>query len=53
MNDTINVTKEVNMVWSIANKLRGPYKSDKYKDVINLSGGMLLATQKGLDIVKP
>lgn len=24
-----------------------------YKDVINLSGGMLLATQKGLDIVKP
>ena len=34
MNETINVTKEVNMVWSIANKLRGPYKSDKYKDVI-------------------
>lgn len=34
MNDTINVTKEVNMVWSIAKKLRGPYKSDKYKDVI-------------------
>ena len=24
-----------------------------YNDVINLSGGMLLATQKGLDIVKP
>ncbi|WP_086256669.1 rhodanese-like domain-containing protein [Campylobacter vicugnae] len=24
-----------------------------YKDVINLSGGMLLAIQKGLDIVKP
>ena len=24
-----------------------------YRDVINLSGGMLLATQKGLDIVKP
>ena len=22
------------MVWSIANKLRGAYKSDKYKDVI-------------------
>lgn len=34
MNESINVTKEVNMVWSIANKLRGPYKSDKYKDVI-------------------
>lgn len=24
-----------------------------YEDVINLSGGMLLAAQKGLDIVKP
>ena len=24
-----------------------------YKDVINLSGGMMLASQKGLDIVKP
>lgn len=24
-----------------------------YKDVINLSGGMILASQKGLDIVKP
>jgi len=31
---SINVTKEVNLVWNIANKLRGPYKSDKYKDVI-------------------
>jgi len=31
---SINVTKEVAMVWSIANKLRGPYKPDKYKDVI-------------------
>ena len=30
----MNITKEVNMVWSIANKLRGVYKSDKYKDVI-------------------
>ena len=30
----INVTREVNFIWSIANKLRGPYKSDKYKDVI-------------------
>ena len=24
-----------------------------YKDVINLSGGMILASQKGLDIIKP
>ncbi len=34
MNEKMNITKEVNMVWSIANKLRGVYKSDKYKDVI-------------------
>ena len=34
MKETINITKEVNMVWNIAKKLRGPYKSDKYKDVI-------------------
>lgn len=32
--NSINVSKEVSMVWNIANKLRGPYKSDKYKDVI-------------------
>jgi len=30
----IDVSSEVNFIWSIANKLRGPYKSDKYKDVI-------------------
>lgn len=30
----IDVSKEVNFVWSIAQSLRGPYKSDKYKDVI-------------------
>ena len=30
----VDVTTEVNFVWSIANKLRGPYQSDKYKDVI-------------------
>lgn len=30
----INITTEVNFIWNIANKLRGPYKSDKYKDVI-------------------
>jgi type I restriction enzyme M protein len=30
----IDVTNEVNFIWSIANKLRGPYQSDKYKDVI-------------------
>lgn len=31
---SINVSKEVALVFSIANTLRGPYKSDKYKDVI-------------------
>ena len=30
----MEVSSEVNFIWSIANKLRGPYKSDKYKDVI-------------------
>lgn len=30
----IDVTEEVNLIWSIANKLRGPYQSDKYKNVI-------------------
>ena len=34
MSEKMNITKEVNMVWNIANKLRGVYKSDKYKDVI-------------------
>ncbi len=32
--EPVNVTSEVNFIWSIANKLRGPYRSDKYKDVI-------------------
>lgn len=30
----IDVSTEVNFIWSIANKLRGTYQSDKYKDVI-------------------
>lgn len=30
----IDVTREVNFIWSVANKLRGTYQSDKYKDVI-------------------
>ena len=30
----IDVSTEANFIWSIANKLRGPYQSDKYKDVI-------------------
>ncbi len=34
MEEIMNISKEINMVWSIANKLRGAYKSDKYKDVI-------------------
>lgn len=35
LDDTsIDVSKEVALVWSIANSLRGAYTSDKYKDVI-------------------
>lgn len=30
----IDVSTEVNFIWSIANKLRGTYQSDKYKDVM-------------------
>lgn len=30
----IDVSSETNFIWSIANKLRGTYQSDKYKDVI-------------------
>ena len=30
----VDVSTEVNFIWSIANTLRGPYQSDKYKDVI-------------------
>ena len=35
LDDTpVDVSTEVNFIWSIANKLRGTYQSDKYKDVI-------------------
>ncbi len=27
----VDVSTEVNFIWSIANKLRGTYQSDKYK----------------------
>lgn len=30
----VDVSTEANFIWSIANKLRGAYQSDKYKDVI-------------------
>lgn len=30
----VDVSTEVNFIWSIANRLRGPYQSDKYKEVI-------------------
>lgn len=30
----IDVSTEVNFIWSIANTLRGPYREDKYRDVI-------------------
>jgi type I restriction enzyme M protein len=35
MDDTsVDASKEIDLVFSIANSLRGPYRSDKYKDVI-------------------
>lgn len=32
--NNINISKEVSLVWSIANTLRGAYRADKYRDVI-------------------
>lgn len=32
--NSIDISKEVGLVWSIANSLRGAYTPDKYKDVI-------------------
>ena len=35
LDDTpVDITKEANFIWSIANKLRATYMSDKYGDVI-------------------
>ena len=48
MNDIINITKEVNMVWNIANKLRGPYKSDKYKDTDSVKVSKKLFDMSGV-----
>ena len=31
---TIDASKEIALVFSIANTLRGPYKPERYKDVI-------------------
>ncbi len=33
-NTNVNISDKVNFIWKIANKLRGPYKPEKYKDVI-------------------
>lgn len=32
--NNINISNEVNLVWSIANTLCGAYRADKYRDVI-------------------
>lgn len=32
--NSVNISKDVNLVWSIANTLRGAYRADKYRDVI-------------------
>ena len=42
----IDVSTEVNFIWSIANKLRGPYQSDKYKDVIIYLGTVKEQTRR-------
>lgn len=34
----IDVSTEVNFIWSIANKLRGPYQSDKIQRCNNSYG---------------
>lgn len=31
---TVDISKETNMIWTIANRLRGAYKADKYRDTI-------------------
>ena len=30
----LDISKETNMIWTIANRLRGAYKADKYRDTI-------------------
>lgn len=30
----VDISKETNMIWTIANRLRGAYKADKYRDTI-------------------
>ena len=54
----VDVSKETSMIWSIANKLRGTYQSDKYKEVI-ISMTIIrlfecvLAAAKGIRITRP
>ena len=38
----VDVSTEVNFIWSIANKLRGPYRSDKYKAIPHRKVGAIL-----------
>ncbi|MGQ7372039.1 type I restriction-modification system subunit M [Streptococcus suis] len=52
----INISKDVNLVWSIANTLRGAYRADKYRDVIipmfvlaRLEAALLPTKEKVLD----
>lgn len=32
--NSVNISKEVGLIWSIANTLRGAYRADKYRDII-------------------
>lgn len=52
----VNISKDVNLVWSIANTLRGAYRADKYRDVIipmfvlaRLEAALLPTKEKVLD----
>ena len=52
----VNINKDVSLVWSIANTLRGAYRADKYRDVIipmfvlaRLEAALLPTKEKVLD----
>lgn len=54
--NAVNISKDVNLVWSIANTLRGAYRADKYRDVIipmfvlaRLEAALLPTKEKVLD----
>lgn len=50
--ERVDISREVNFIWSIANKLRGPYQADKYKDVI-IPMVVLRRLESALEATKP